>query len=217
MPTPNDFRQVLRQLANHLHHLQAELYDTGLPAARQSQTGARTTTVKGRPPCDLTIIDTIEHTPINQDGPTPGPSIRGWAYNLAADTPTPTPLPTNQPLATWCAWLNRHANQLAEMPWAAEAYDELHDIETTLRHQLNPTNPHLTAAIAKDKLGTPTQTARWASSITGKRIDRRKITYLAKTDRINTYVTPDGNQEYSLKETLEALENFEDNRTKKSH
>lgn len=142
MPTPTDFRQVLRQLAGHLHHLHQELLDTGLPAARQSQTGARTTTVKGRPPCDLTLIDTIEHTPINQDGPTPGPSIRGWAYNLAADTSIPTPLPVSQPLTLWCAWLNRHADSIAAMPWAAEAYDELTAIETTLRHQLNPTNPH---------------------------------------------------------------------------
>lgn len=169
MPTPNDFRQVLRQLANHLHHLHQELLDTGLPAARQSQTGARTTTVKGRPPCDLTLIDTIEHTPINQHGPTPGPSIRGWAYNLAADTSIPTPLPVSQPLTLWCAWLNRHADSIAAMPWAAEAYDELTAIETALRAHIQPPEParvklpdYATAdEIAKALGKTPDAVRKW--------------------------------------------------------
>ena len=117
MPTPNDFRQVLRQLANHLHHLQAELYDTGLPAARQSQTGARATTVKGRPPCDLTMLDHL-HTDVM-------PRIQGWAYNLSTDTglTIPTTVITNN---FWCAWLNRYATELTTMPWVQDCYDEFH-------------------------------------------------------------------------------------------
>lgn len=132
MPTPNDFRQVLRQLANHLHHLHQELLDTGLPAARQSQTGARTTTVKGRPPCDLTMLDHL-HTDVM-------PRIAGWAYNLSADTgiTIPTQVITG---GHWCAWLNRYADTLTTMPWAQDCYDELTDLQAELRHHINPPQP----------------------------------------------------------------------------
>lgn len=133
MPTPTDFRQVLRQLANHLHHLQAELYDTGLPAARQSQTGARTTTTKGRPPCDITMLDHL-HTDVM-------PRIAGWAYNLSTDTglTIPTTVITN---GFWCAWLNRHAGTLTTMPWAQDCYDELHDLQAELQAHIHPPQPN---------------------------------------------------------------------------
>lgn len=132
MPTPNDFRQVLCQLANHLHHLQTELYDTGLPAARQSQTGARTTTVKGRPPCDLTMLDHLNHYVM--------PRIQGWAHNLSTDTglTIPTTVITNN---YWCAWLKWHATELTTMPWAQDCLDELTDLEVELRAHIQPPEP----------------------------------------------------------------------------
>lgn len=180
MPTPNDFRQVLRQLAHHLHHLQTELYDTGLPAARQSQTGARTTTVKGRPPCDLTMLDHL-HTDVM-------PRIAGWAYNLSADTgiTIPTQVITG---GHWCAWLNRYADTLTTMPWAQDCYDELTDLQAELRHHINPPQParvklpdYATAdEIAKALGKTPDAVRKWCKRhrITSY-IEQGKVMYRAK-------------------------------------
>lgn len=160
MPTPNDFHQVLRQLANHLHHLHQELYDTGLPAARQSQTGARTTTVKGRPPCDLTMLDHLHQDVM--------PRIQGWAYNLSTDTglTIPTTVITNN---FWCAWLNRHTATLTTMPWAQDCLDELLDLEAELRAHIQPPEParvklpdYATAdEIAKALGKTPDAVRKW--------------------------------------------------------
>lgn len=129
-----ELRTTLRHLAGHLHHLHTEYLGSKLGAARTSQTGVRTGTTGPTSPADDTQLDYLLDAA--------HPIITGWAKNLAAQTAAPG-LPLDQPLATWCAWLNRNRALLLAMDWAEDCIAELQDLDTELRHHIHPTDPHL--------------------------------------------------------------------------
>ena len=52
------------------------------------------------------------------------------------------------------------------------------------------------------------------SASMGKRVDRNKVMYLAKSGRVGTYPGPDGEPHYSLVEVRDALEDWQDKRVK---
>lgn len=128
-----ELRTILRRLAGHCHHLQAELHDAPLHAPRYSQVDSHQSHSGPRPPTNLTGLNYLMEEV--------HPIITGWATNLAASA-TLTGLPTGQPLATWCAWLSRHRLVLLKMDWADDAVVELQELEVELRHHIHPQDPH---------------------------------------------------------------------------
>lgn len=124
---------LLRHIADHCHHLQTELENAPLHAPRYSQTDSHKNHSRSQPPTNITTL-----TYITDDV---APIITGWAKNLASSAHL-TGLPLGQPLATWCAWLNRHRETLLTMDWADDCTTELTDLENELRHHIHPTNPH---------------------------------------------------------------------------
>ena len=127
-----EFANVLRRLAGHISYLQQELEDSGLPVARQSQTGVRSSTVNRSAPVDLTQLDYMQAAAV---------IVKGWSFNLAKDT-CARGLPMNQPLAHWAAWLRRNVNFLADVPWLEDCEVEIVELESDLRHRIHPTDPH---------------------------------------------------------------------------
>lgn len=206
--TPDQLRDLLRKLAAHLATLHEDLEEAGWHAARTSQTGVRTGTTGSKPPCDTIALDYII-TDVS-------PRVKGWCHNLREDTGL-AGIPLNQPLNHWAAWLSRHRETLLEMPWADDAVEELVKLEEELRHRIHPTDPNqiaLMASIAKDRKDTARNVARMLSASMGKRVDRNKVMYLAKSGRVGTYPGPDGETHYSLVEVRDALEDWQDKRVK---
>lgn len=131
--TLEELKNLLRRIADHLNHLQDQLYDTPLHAARYSQTDARKTNSEPAAPTDLTTLDYL-HQHID-------PIIRGWCYNLA-NSHTLGNLPHDQPASIWTAWLARHAETLLTADYAQDCISELQELEAELRHRIHPQDPH---------------------------------------------------------------------------
>ncbi|WKD60908.1 hypothetical protein CCICO_04355 [Corynebacterium ciconiae DSM 44920] len=128
MTTPQDLRILLRALAGLTHQAQTLLYDSGYGQARRNETGIRGSN-RHSTPCDqqllATIVDTI--TPITA----------GWARNLSMDAQILIPTDVAEK-GFWCAWMARHAEQLAAMPWVEDCVEELTDLAHRLAQQLTP-------------------------------------------------------------------------------
>lgn len=130
--TPEELKALLRRITNHLNHLQDQLYDAPLHAARYSQTDARKTNSAPAAPTDLTTLDYI-HTHVD-------PVIRGWCYSLANSHMIGN-LPHDCPTSVWTAWLARHAQTLLTADYAQDAIDELTSLESELRTRIHPQDP----------------------------------------------------------------------------
>lgn len=131
--TPQELKTLLRHITNHINHLQQQLYDQPLQAARYSQTDSRRTNSTPAPPTDLTTLDYL-HQHID-------PIIRGWCYSLA-NSHQLGQLPHDQPTTLWTAWLAKHANTLTATDYAQDCIQELQALEAELAHHIHPTNPH---------------------------------------------------------------------------
>lgn len=131
--TTEELKQLLRRIATHLNHLQDQLYDTPLHAARYSQTDARKTNSTPAAPTDLTTLDYLQQ---HVD-----PIIKGWCYSLA-NSHLIGHLPHDQPTSVWTAWLSRHAATLLTTDYAQDCTDELQDLESELRSRIHPQDPH---------------------------------------------------------------------------
>ncbi|WP_151530542.1 MULTISPECIES: hypothetical protein [Corynebacterium] len=80
-------------------------------------------------PCDQTLLATVVDTI--------APITSGWARNLSADTQLLIPASVAEQ-GFWCAWMARHAEQLAAMPWADDCAEELTQLAGNLAQQLTP-------------------------------------------------------------------------------
>lgn len=156
--TVDELKNLLRQLANNIHHIQDSLYDAPLHATRYSQTDARKTNSTPAAPTDLTTLDYLTTTI--------DPIIKGWCYNLA-NTHQCLNLPHDQPTTIWIAWLTRHAQTLLTTTYAQDCIDELTTLNTELRTRIHPQNPHnlpdyATVETIAQALGkTPTAIRKW--------------------------------------------------------
>lgn len=131
--TLEELKQLLRRIADHLNHLQDQLYDVPLHAARYSQTDARKTNSEPAAPTDLTTLDYL-HQHVD-------PIIRGWCYSLA-NSHLIGGLPWDKPASVWTAWLARHAEVLLTADYAQDCIQELQELEAELRARIHPDNKH---------------------------------------------------------------------------
>lgn len=138
--TPEDLRDVLRRLADHIHTIREGLEDSGLPPASGTSSGVRSKAPGPRDPCDLTSLSRlIEDTEAK---------VWGWCVNLASDLSIHLLDPRGQPLieheahgSAWCAWLNRNRTKLFDLPWAEDCAVELADLEAELSSEIHPAEP----------------------------------------------------------------------------
>lgn len=207
--TPDDLRILLRRLADLTGTLLDDLDDSALPAASYSgNEGAAPKGGKSKPPVPIADLDYIV-TDVE-------PRIRGWCQNLAA-TAHLTGYPAGARVNILVAWLSRNRAAILNAPWAEDAITELADLEEELRARLYPIPPEKVAAmgaIARDRKGPASEIARLLTALTGKRVDRRKVSYLAQSGRINEYTGPGDTSHFSLREAREALEEWQDGRMK---
>ena len=127
-----DLPTTLRHLANHLHHLQTEIWETRYHAARTSQTGTRHTTTGPSSPTNDTQLDYLLDTQTR---------LRELATNASEDLHILIPHNT-QVGNYWAAWLHRHHTQLQDLTWYDDLETELRDLESELRHHIHPQAPH---------------------------------------------------------------------------
>ena len=131
--TVDELKNLLRQLAGNIHHIQDSLYDAPLHATRYSQTDARKTNSTPAAPTDLTALDYLTTTI--------DPIIKGWCYNLAHSHQC-LGLPHDQPTTIWVAWLTRHAPILLTTNYATDCLHELQHLDHELRTRIHPQEPH---------------------------------------------------------------------------
>ncbi|HGL9148764.1 TPA: hypothetical protein ACKLO9_001558 [Neisseria gonorrhoeae] len=129
---PADLPTTLRHLANHLHHLQTEIWENRYHAARTSQTGVRHTTTGPSSPTNDTQLDYLLDTQTR---------LRELATNASEDLHILIPHNT-QVGDYWAAWLHRHRTQLQDLTWYEDLETELQDLEAELRHHIHPQAPH---------------------------------------------------------------------------
>ena len=127
-----DLPTTLRHLANHLHHLQTEIWENRYHAARTSQTGVRHTTTGPSSPTNDTQLDYLLDTQTR---------LRELATNASEDLHVLIPHNT-QVGDYWAAWLHRHRAQLQDLTWYDDLETELQDLEAELRHHIHPQAPH---------------------------------------------------------------------------
>lgn len=145
--TEADFRNLCRSLGSHLAILHEDMETDGLHAARQSQTGARTTTVRGRPPCNIADLDYLITDDEKAMRPSPESIIRGWCRLLCETAGITLGPVANQPTNVWCGWLWRNHTAVFAATWAQDCIDELTDLEAELRAKLYPTMPNFSMTL----------------------------------------------------------------------
>ncbi|MEJ4139502.1 hypothetical protein [Corynebacterium marquesiae] len=104
-----------------------------------------------------------------------------------------------------CHLIAYHAQPLSELDWAADLMQELEDQARTINRWCNP--PETPRALIRQaqhstQLLTAAHTAKAASAATGKRIDRKQITYLGRAGHITTHQDTQGNTCYNLGEVI---------------
>lgn len=135
--TPDDLRDVLRRLADHIHTIREDLQDSGLPPASGTSSGASSKAPGPRDPCNLTslsrMVEDVEA------------KVWGWCVNLSDDLSLRLVDHRGIHLieheahgSAWCAWLNRYRAKLLDRPWADDCVVELSDLEAELREEIHP-------------------------------------------------------------------------------
>lgn len=147
--TEEDFRNLCRSLVSHLTILHEDLETDGLHAARQSQTGARATTVRGRPPCNVADLDYLVTDDEKTMKASPESIIRGWCRLLCETAGITLGPVADQPTNVWCGWLWKHHTAVFSAAWADDCIDELTDLEAELRAKLSPTEPNYNLTTAQ--------------------------------------------------------------------
>jgi hypothetical protein len=207
-PEAHAFLTDLTRLAQALDDA---VLDSGLPAASGENAGIARSLPKSKSPCSDSLGD------MRRDALA---YVQQWVGNLSSDLTIrqPDTEHTGPTLTPWVHWLHRHRVDLIARPWWPDAEDELRErVHRPLADQFTPPEPQQIAAlgaIARDRKGPASEIARLLSSLTGKRVDRRKVSYLAKSGRINEYIGPDDTPHFSLREAREALEEWQDGREK---
>lgn len=104
-----------------------------------------------------------------------------------------------------CHLIAYHAQPLSELDWAADLAQELEDQARTINRWTNPPETPTTLirqAQHSTQLLTAAHTAKAATAATGKRIDRKQITYLGRAGHITTHQDTQGNTCYNLGEVI---------------
>lgn len=109
-----------------------------------------------------------------------------------------------------CHLIAYHAQPLSELDWAADLQQELEDQARTINRWTNPPETPTTLirqAQHSTQLLTAAHTAKAATAATGKRIDRKQITYLGRAGHITTHKDTQGNACYNLGEVINHINN----------
>ena len=104
-----------------------------------------------------------------------------------------------------CHLIAWHAQPLSELDWAQDLQQELADQARTINRWVNPPETpraFIRQAQASQQLLTAAHTAKAATAATGKRIDRKQITYLGRAGHITTHKDTQGNTCYNLGEVI---------------
>ena len=104
-----------------------------------------------------------------------------------------------------CHLIAYHAQPLSELDWAQDLQQELEDQARTINRWTNPPETPTTLirqAQHSTQLLTAAHTAKAATAATGKRIDRKQITYLGRAGHITTHQDTQGNTCYNLGEVI---------------
>lgn len=104
-----------------------------------------------------------------------------------------------------CHLIAYHAQPLSELDWAADLQQELEDQARTINRWTNPPETPTTLirqAQHSTQLLTAAHTAKAATAATGKKIDRKQVTYLGRAGYITTHQDTQGNTCYQLSEVI---------------
>lgn len=104
-----------------------------------------------------------------------------------------------------CHLIAYHAQPLSELDWAADLMQELEDQARTINRWTNPPETPRTLirqAQHSTQLLTAAHAAKAATAATGKRIDRKQVTYLGRAGHITTHQDTQGNTCYNLGEVI---------------
>ena len=182
---------ILKHLANHLHHLQTEVWEARYHSTRTSQTGVRHTTTGPTSPTNDTQLTYLLEIQTR---------LRELCTNISEDLTIP--IPTTAAVGNyWAAWLYRHRTQLPTLTWFTDLEAELTDLESELRHHIHPQNPHLYIEHRQSARSICARIANMGHSIQPATLrqwhKRGKITAIERTDGTNGYL---------LSEVLKTLE-----------
>lgn len=129
---PHNLGLILRRLANNLHTLQTDYWDSDLHVVRQSQTGVRHTTTGPSTPGDDTQLDYLNEIQSR---------LEELSTNVSEDLALPIPAQARiGPF--WAAWLYRHRHKLEKLTWYDDLTQELTDLDSELTARIHPTQPH---------------------------------------------------------------------------
>lgn len=104
-----------------------------------------------------------------------------------------------------CHLIAYHAQPLSELPWAADLIQELQDQARTINRWTNPPQTPralIRQAQSSQQLLTASHAAKAAAAATGKKVDRKQITYLGRAGHITTHKDTQGNTCYNLGEVI---------------
>lgn len=107
-----------------------------------------------------------------------------------------------------CRLIAWHAQPLSELNWEADLMQELEDQARTINRWTNP--PEVPRALIRqakssEQLLTASHAAKVASAATGKRVDRKQITYWGNAGHITTHYDNQGKSCYKLGEIVDYL------------
>lgn len=104
-----------------------------------------------------------------------------------------------------CHLIAYHAQPLSELDWAADLAQELEDQARTINRWTNPPETPralIRKAQSSQQLLTAAHAAKAATAATGKRIDRKQVTYWGRAGHITTHQDTQGNTCYNLGEVI---------------
>lgn len=190
-----ELRDIARELKHHYLQLHALKHTTPNPPEVKTRNS-----VKGLGPKSpgnwlwinryITLEQNLRELALNAFG-TDGIGIRIHDGDLSAPR-----------LCHLIAW---HAQALCELDWAQDLMQELEDQARTINRWCNPPQtPHtlIRQAQHSTQLLTAAHTAKAATAATGKRIDRKQITYWGRAGHITAHQDTQGNTCYNLGEVI---------------
>lgn len=107
-----------------------------------------------------------------------------------------------------CGLIAWHAQPLSELDWAADLLQELEDQAWKINQWVNPPQvPRvlIRQAQSSEQLLTASHVAKAASAATGKRVDRKQITYWGNAGYITAHYDNQGKSCYQLGEVVDYL------------
>ena len=107
-----------------------------------------------------------------------------------------------------CTLLAFHAQAASELNWATDLHDELASQIRIIDRRCNPDpvpTPLIRQAESSEQLLTASHVAKAASAATGKRVDRKQITYWGNAGYITTHYDNQGKSCYKLGEIVDYL------------